>query len=64
MIKPKKKTIMGLPVTPLIVNNSISFGLSQNSFLNIPPPPVVQPNPPVTSGRATKNTKFMGIPSL
>lgn len=62
MLKPKKKTIMGLPVTPEIVNDMNTRNLNQ-SFIQKPPvvvqPPVISP----ITGRTTKATKLATIPS-
>ncbi len=52
---------MGLPVTPEIVNEMNSRNLSQSLYQK---PQTVTPIPPIpVTGRATKNTKFMGPPS-
>ena len=63
MLKPKKKTIMGLPVTPEIVTEINTRNVNQSSYqkpqvINTPPVPS-----PIT-GRATKATKLATIPSF
>ena len=62
MLKPKKKTIMGLPVTPQIVTEINTRNVNQSSYQKpqVATMPPVQP--PVTV-RATKASKLATIPS-
>ena len=61
MTKPKKKTLLGLPVTQEIVTEMSSRNVTPQSYQAPQSVYVAPPNPVV--GRSTKNTKFMGIPS-